>query len=68
MQKVNPAVIPRNHLVENAIQEALRENSLEAFEYLIDALKTPFVERPPRDKLVLPPEPQEVVEQTFCGT
>ncbi|MDP7040825.1 MAG: YdiU family protein [Myxococcota bacterium] len=68
MQKVNPSIIPRNHLVENAIQEALRENSFEAFEYIIDALKTPFVERPPRDKLVLPPEPQEVVEQTFCGT
>jgi len=68
MQKVNPAIIPRNHLVENAIQAAQVENRLTEFEDLVEALKMPFVDRPEGDKLTLPPEPHEVVQQTFCGT
>ena len=68
MQGANPAIIPRNHLVENAIEKAYRESNLEEFEELGAALKTPFADRPEGDRFTLPPEPHEVVHQTFCGT
>ena len=68
MQGANPAIIPRNHLVENAIEKAYSESNLEEFEELVAALKTPFVDRPEGDRLTLPPESHEVVHQTFCGT
>ena len=66
MARANPQVIPRNHLVEEAIQAAVREDWA-PFEALHAALQTPF-DAPTNARFQMPPEPDEVVVQTFCGT
>ncbi|MEM9060830.1 MAG: YdiU family protein [Pseudomonadota bacterium] len=67
MNRTNPAIIPRNHLVEAAIQSAYLDQDFGAFEDLTEALATPF--DPKADPgLTQPPKPEEEVRQTFCGT
>jgi uncharacterized protein YdiU (UPF0061 family) len=66
METANPALIPRTHRIEAAIRAALA-GDFAPFHALVDALSTPFA--PPEDpSLTLPPQPEEVVAQTFCGT
>jgi uncharacterized protein YdiU (UPF0061 family) len=67
MQAVNPALIPRNHRVEEAISAALRDD-LGPFEQLVDALSRPFDPAGLDLDLAAPPAPGEQVTQTFCGT
>ncbi len=67
MLAANPAVIPRNHRVEEAIAAALVDD-LAPFERLIEALATPFEERAETATYMQPPQPHEIVQQTFCGT
>ncbi|MBS0243405.1 MAG: YdiU family protein, partial [Proteobacteria bacterium] len=68
MRRVNPAFIPRNHLVEEAINEAVRDEAFGAFETLVEVLARPYEDQPGRERYLLPPRPEEVVQQTFCGT
>ncbi len=67
MKSVNPAVIPRNHLVEQAIELAI-QGDYSLFDRLAEAWRTPYSDRPPDDRLRLPPTPDQVVSRTFCGT
>ena len=67
MRAVNPAFIPRNHLVEAAIQAALAED-FKPFEDLVTVLATPFEDQPDFKHLAQPPEPEQIVRETFCGT
>ncbi len=67
MLRVNPAIIPRNHRVEEAIAAALADD-LAPFERLLAAIEKPFDDRPDFASFEQPPEPHEVVHQTFCGT
>ncbi len=67
MHKVNPAYIPRNHLVEEALSSA-EGGDTSAFEMLLGVLARPFDEQPGKERYALPPKPDEVVHQTFCGT
>ncbi|AFL72750.1 protein adenylyltransferase SelO [Thiocystis violascens] len=67
MRCANPAVIPRNHRVEEALDAAV-EDDLGPLEALLDALAKPWDERPERGIYTRPPEPHEIVHQTFCGT
>ena len=68
LRSANPAVIPRNHRVEQAI-EAASNGDLSVTERLCAALARPFEDLPPdmRD-LARPPTEAERVLQTFCGT
>lgn len=67
MRAANPAVIPRNHQIENVIQGALAEDFAPLFR-LNEVLARPF-DLPSEDALfALPPRPGEEVRQTFCGT
>jgi len=68
MRATNPAYIPRNHLVEAALDTAVRLADFEAFETLLDVTARPFTERPGLERYTLPPKPEERVLQTFCGT
>jgi uncharacterized protein YdiU (UPF0061 family) len=64
----NPALIPRNHRVEEAISSAL-SGSLEPARRLHAALATPYAVPTGSDaELTRPPEDHEVVQATFCGT
>ena len=68
MRAVNPAYIPRNHLVEAALSAATERGDYAPFETLLDVLAQPFVERPGLERFTLPPRPEERVLATFCGT
>ena len=67
MQSVNPAVIPRNHKVEEALQ-AGEQGDLEPFNDLLKALEAPYEAGDHLAPYQSPPKPEEKVLQTFCGT
>ena len=67
MRRANPAVIARNHRVEAALDAAVA-GDLDPLDALLQALADPWNERPEADDYTRPPEPHEVVRQTFCGT
>ncbi len=67
MRQANPAVIPRNHRVEAALDAAVTGN-LVPLEDLSRVLASPWEELPETSAYRCPPEPHEVVHQTFCGT
>jgi uncharacterized protein YdiU (UPF0061 family) len=68
MYRANPAFVPRNHLVEAAIAAATENADFSPFNRLLDRLAKPFEFDPADTELALPPRPDEVVQQTFCGT
>jgi len=67
MQANNPSVIPRNHLVEEALNSAVVGNT-DGFNALLEQLKQPYK----RDKVLLAnqevPDGFDQSYQTFCGT
>lgn len=67
MQSVNPAVIPRNHLVEEALNEATIKADYTKLYQLVEALKHPFEDNH-HEKYLNPPLPSERIFQTYCGT
>ncbi|MEC7962589.1 MAG: hypothetical protein VX201_04900, partial [Pseudomonadota bacterium] len=67
MQSVNPAIIPRNHRVEQMIQAAVA-GDMAPFERLMQVLARPYEDQPEAMELTYPPQPDEVVQATFCGT
>lgn len=68
VRAVNPAVIPRNHLVEEALAAAVEREDLGPFEALLAEIGRPFEERAAGDRYTLPPTESERVRATFCGT
>ncbi len=68
MQRANPVFIPRNHLVEEAIRAAEDEGDFSVFEKLVERLASPFEFDTADARYALPPRPEEMVRQTFCGT
>ena len=65
MDAANPAVIPRNHRIEQMIAAATA-GDMTLFERLNTALATPYTLTDAA--LARPPRPSEVVPATFCGT
>ena len=68
MYKANPVFIPRNHLVEAAIDRAVNEGDFAPFNRLVDLLAQPHDYQPDMATFAKPPRPEEVVGKTFCGT
>jgi uncharacterized protein YdiU (UPF0061 family) len=71
MRGVNPAFIPRNHRVEEAIAAAIAGADLAPFEALVEATSRPFddrADRPDLARFAASPAPEERVLETFCGT
>jgi len=68
MLATNPAVIPRNHLVEAALKAAVEDNDLGPFERLLSVLASPFEETPENVDYRSPAPPSRWPYQTFCGT
>ncbi|CAA6804941.1 MAG: Selenoprotein O and cysteine-containing homologs [uncultured Thiotrichaceae bacterium] len=68
MQAMNPIYIPRNHQIEAAIRAAEDHDDFSVFHELYDVLQTPFNFQSGKESYMLPPEPEEEVLQTFCGT
>lgn len=65
---INPIVIPRNHLVEKAIQAAVQENDFSVTKKLLKALATPFSDQQEFSEFQKPATQEEQVTATFCGT
>ncbi|HHH43980.1 MAG TPA: YdiU family protein [Gammaproteobacteria bacterium] len=68
MQTVNPVYIPRNHQIEAAIRAAEDRDDFSVFHELHAVLQQPCVQQEGKEQYALAPEPEEVVEYTFCGT
>ncbi|WOS63671.1 protein adenylyltransferase SelO [Sinorhizobium fredii] len=68
MRGVNPAFIPRNHRVEQAIEAAIEDADFSLFEALVDVTSKPYEDQPGHAAYAEPPQPDEEVLQTFCGT
>jgi uncharacterized protein YdiU (UPF0061 family) len=69
MRAVNPAYIPRNHRVQQAIDAASGpERSLGPLEELLAVVTQPFDDHPSLADYARPPRAHEVVHRTFCGT
>jgi len=68
MDAVNPVYVPRNHLVESALDEATG-GDLEPFRTLLGAVTAPFTVRPGLERYALPaPDEFDRSYRTFCGT
>jgi len=68
MRRANPAFIPRNHRIEQAIVAAVEAADFSPFIDLLTVLSHPFEDQPRFAALAQPPLPTERVLQTFCGT
>ena len=67
MRGVNPAVIPRNHRVEEALTAAEEHDDLGPLHRLLDAISSPFELKPEHAAFTLPP-PDDSSYRPFCGT
>src|SRR5688572_11582148 len=68
MRRVNPAIIPRNHRVEEALNAASEGGDYQPFRQLLEVLQHPFEDPGEGSRYEQPPQPSERVLQTFCGT
>jgi uncharacterized protein YdiU (UPF0061 family) len=68
MRKANPIYIPRNHMVEAALNAAVMQEDLGPFEELLAAVSRPYEERAGLERFATPARPEERVCATFCGT
>ena len=68
MYAANPVFIPRNHLVEEALQAATEKGDFAPFNTLLEVLARPFAFDAALARFATPPKPEQVVRQTFCGT
>ncbi|MDJ0915030.1 MAG: YdiU family protein [Desulfobacterales bacterium] len=68
MKTHNPAVIARNHRVEEALAAAVERADLTVMEELLGVLSQPFQDPPEEAGYHLPPPPSAEPYRTFCGT
>ena len=69
MRRVNPLVIPRNHLVEEALAAASDDADLAPFEHLLAAVRRPFDDDPALARYAEPAASAfTACYRTFCGT
>lgn len=69
MGRHNPAVIPRNHRVEEALAAAEKDGNLQPLENLLRILARPYADLADTDSVYRePPPPSQRGYQTFCGT
>ena len=67
MDRANPIYIPRNHLVEEALNAATA-GELDPFGRLLDAVTAPYDERPSLERYASPAPEDFGAYKTFCGT
>jgi protein adenylyltransferase len=67
MDRVNPVYIPRNHLVEEAL-DAATTGDLEPLSLLLSAVTAPYDERPGLERYAEPAPQDFGAYRTFCGT
>jgi uncharacterized protein YdiU (UPF0061 family) len=68
MRGVNPAFIPRNHRVEQALGAAIEYGDFSPFADLETVLSRPYEDQTAFADYANPPQTDEGVFRTFCGT
>jgi len=68
MRHANPAFIPRNHRLEQAIQAAVEHKDFTLFADLLQVLSRPYEDQKGFEAYATAPQASERVLQTFCGT
>ena len=68
MRRANPYIIPRNHRIEQAIVAAVANGDFAPFERMVEAVAKPYETRDSFSEYTTPPQADEVVLRTFCGT
>jgi serine/tyrosine/threonine adenylyltransferase len=68
MRRANPAFIPRNHRVEEALNAAVERNDYAPFETLLNLLSRPFDDQREFAAFAEPAPEGRGCYQTFCGT
>lgn len=67
MAQTNPAIIPRNHMVQKVLSAA-QMGDFEPFNEISKVLAQPFDAGSETEKWRIPPTQNEEVTRTFCGT
>ena len=67
LERTNPLYIPRNHIVEEAL-DAATAGDLAPVQQLIEVLHQPYTERPGLERYVVPAPEDFGRYITFCGT
>jgi serine/tyrosine/threonine adenylyltransferase len=68
MQQNNPAFVPRNHLVEAALEGITLYNNYDVFNSLLQVLRQPYQYQPVFAGYQHVPANTDMGYQTFCGT
>lgn len=69
MQQYNPAVIPRNHLVEEALEATVDDNNMAPFKKLLSIVTEPYTNKVLEEKYTIAPASAfDNQYKTFCGT
>lgn len=69
MRSSNPAVIPRNHRVEEAIEAAVNDQDYSLARKLVEAVKDPYAHNDEQlPYMEAPPRDEERKFKTYCGT
>lgn len=68
MKNHNPYVIPRNHRVEEALEDAVQRGDYSTMEALLRILSQPYAYIDEQKAYMTLPEPSSCPYRTFCGT
>lgn len=68
MRNSNPALIPRNHRVEAALEAAVKQGDYSVMEQLLEVLSSPYAHSPEQADYSTLPAPSTRPYRTFCGT
>ncbi|MBF8982697.1 YdiU family protein [Lutibacter sp. B2] len=68
MRNYNPALIPRNHRVEEALEAAVKKGDYSVMDRLLDVLSSPYAHSPEQADYSTLPSPSTRPYRTFCGT
>lgn len=68
MRNSNPALIPRNHQVEAALEAAVKQGDYSVMEQLLDVLSSPYAHSPEQADYSTLPALSTCAYRTFCGT
>jgi uncharacterized protein YdiU (UPF0061 family) len=74
MDKINPALIPRNHIIERIIQKCVASDDFSELKQFLKIIENPFKksgsfkESEDCNQYYAPPKEEDRVINTFCGT
>ncbi|KAB3539024.1 YdiU family protein [Alkaliphilus pronyensis] len=68
MSNSNPAVIPRNHKVEEALEAAVMKGDFSVMDRLLKLVTKPYDYTCQQLEYITPPKPTDIPYKTYCGT